>query len=60
LNSFVGIESVIFSAQDQCIDIPTLLCTGFSAAVSESQARAFGIKELTLKPLVQTELAVLL
>ncbi len=41
-------------------DIPIILCTGFSTLINEDQARAFGIKEFAMKPLVRKELAKLL
>lgn len=38
-------------------DIPIILCTGFSDIVNEEQAKAIGIREFIMKPLVKRELA---
>ncbi|QTA78635.1 Two component system sensor histidine kinase, PAS domain-containing [Desulfonema limicola] len=38
-------------------DIPIILCTGFSEVVNEDQAKAAGIKEFLMKPLVKKDLA---
>ncbi len=37
-------------------DIPIVLCTGFSRAVTLESARAFGMRELVMKPIVGAEL----
>jgi len=38
-------------------DIPIILCTGFSEVVTEEQAKAAGIKEFIMKPIVKRDLA---
>jgi CheY-like chemotaxis protein len=38
-------------------DIPIILCTGYSSRISKERARAIGIREFILKPLVAGELA---
>jgi len=38
-------------------DIPIIMCTGFSERVTEQQARALGVREFAMKPLVFRELA---
>jgi CheY-like chemotaxis protein len=38
-------------------DIPIILCTGFSEAVSPQQAKTLGIREFMLKPIVMRHLA---
>ncbi|MDM8535340.1 response regulator [Desulfobacterales bacterium HSG17] len=38
-------------------DIPIILCTGFSEIVNEDQAKAIGIKEFLMKPVVKKDLA---
>jgi PAS domain S-box-containing protein len=38
-------------------DIPIVLCTGFSETVTPAVAKAFGVRELLMKPLVLRELA---
>jgi CheY-like chemotaxis protein len=38
-------------------DIPVILCTGFSERISEEKAKAMGIREFILKPLVMGKLA---
>lgn len=45
----------IFSIQP---DIPIILCTGFSDLISEEKAKAAGIREFVMKPLVMNEIAV--
>jgi CheY-like chemotaxis protein len=37
-------------------DIPIILCTGFSHAVTPEKARAQGIREFVMKPIVGAEL----
>ncbi|MBI5590277.1 MAG: response regulator, partial [Deltaproteobacteria bacterium] len=39
------------------VDLPILLCTGFSDAANEVKARAAGIREFAFKPLALSELA---
>ncbi len=41
-------------------DLPIILCTGFSEVVDEQSAKAMGIKEYILKPVVITDLAVVI
>jgi len=38
-------------------DIPVILCTGYSARVSEEKAKSLGIKAFVMKPLVRVSLA---
>ena len=38
-------------------DIPIVLCTGFSEILDEKQARAMGIRQYVMKPVVANELA---
>lgn len=38
-------------------DIPVILCTGYSEAVSEEKAKKIGIKAFVMKPLVRAEIA---
>jgi PAS domain S-box-containing protein len=39
------------------LDIPILLCTGFSETMSEEKAASLGIKDFLLKPIVMKDLA---
>jgi CheY-like chemotaxis protein len=41
-------------------DIPIILCTGYSAIISEEEAKSFGIREYALKPLSKKNLAELI
>ena len=41
-------------------DIPIILCTGYSTIISEEKAKAMGIKEFALKPLVIQDIAKLI
>jgi CheY-like chemotaxis protein len=38
-------------------NIPVILCTGFSYSMSEEKARAIGIREYAMKPLIRQDLA---
>jgi signal transduction histidine kinase/ActR/RegA family two-component response regulator len=38
-------------------DIPIILCTGFSDSISKEKAKAIGIQEFIMKPIVQREIA---
>ena len=38
-------------------DVPIILCTGFSENMSEGKAKALGIREFVMKPLVIMDLA---
>ena len=38
-------------------DIPILLCTGFSEAMTEEKASSLGIKGFLLKPIIMKDLA---
>jgi CheY-like chemotaxis protein len=38
-------------------DIPIILCTGFSEVINEEKAKAMGIREYILKPVVRDVLA---
>ena len=39
-------------------DIPVLLCTGFSEAMTEEKIKSLGIKALLMKPIVMKDLAL--
>ena len=41
-------------------DIPIILCTGFSEMITEEKAKAMGIREYVVKPLLQGEIAGLI
>ena len=41
-------------------DLPIILCTGFSALVSEEKARSMGIRALAFKPLTKKDMALLI
>jgi two-component system, cell cycle sensor histidine kinase and response regulator CckA len=38
-------------------DIPVVLCSGFSYSMSEEKAKAIGIREYAMKPLIRQDLA---
>ena len=38
-------------------DIPVILCTGFSEAMTQEKARAIGVREFIMKPIVQRQIA---
>jgi CheY-like chemotaxis protein len=38
-------------------DIPVILCTGFSEVISEEKAKAMGIREYVMKPVLKSEIA---
>ncbi len=38
-------------------DIPIILCTGFSEVINEEKAKAMGIREYILKPIVRDVIA---
>jgi len=38
-------------------DIPIILCTGFSDIISEEDAKAIGIREFVMKPIVMRDIA---
>ena len=38
-------------------DIPIILCTGFSEMINENKAKALGIREFVMKPVVRDEIA---
>jgi CheY-like chemotaxis protein len=38
-------------------DLPIILCTGFSEAITPAEVKAMGIKEFIMKPMVKMELA---
>jgi CheY-like chemotaxis protein len=38
-------------------DIPVILCTGYSQKISDEAAKAIGIKALSYKPMIKTDLA---
>ncbi|MCP4344306.1 MAG: response regulator [Desulfobacterales bacterium] len=39
-------------------DIPVILCTGYSELITEDKAKAMGIREFIMKPVVMSEIAV--
>ena len=39
-------------------DIPIILCTGFSEAITEEEAKALGIRKYILKPILKDKLAL--
>ncbi len=41
-------------------DLPIILCTGYSNLVTEDQAKSYGIKGFTMKPLTMKEVSTLL
>ncbi len=38
-------------------DIPIIMCTGFSEVISEKKAKAIGIRELVMKPVLRKDIA---
>jgi CheY-like chemotaxis protein len=38
-------------------DLPIILCTGFSEIIDESRAKAIGIREFVMKPIIKRGLA---
>ncbi len=38
-------------------DMPVILCTGFSELINEKKARAIGVREYVMKPLIRNEIA---
>ena len=38
-------------------DIPVILCTGFSARITEEKAKSIGIRELVSKPILRRDIA---
>jgi len=38
-------------------DIPVILCTGFSEIITEENAKAFGIREFVMKPILRNNIA---
>lgn len=40
-----------------CPQLPVILCTGYSAKISEKSARQLGVREILMKPLVRVDLA---
>jgi FixJ family two-component response regulator len=40
--------------------IPIILCTGFSEYITEEKAKALGIQEFVMKPLVMRDLATVI
>ena len=38
-------------------DIPVILCTGFSEMISSESAKAMGIREFVMKPIIKNEMA---
>ena len=40
-----------------CPDIPIIICTGFSEVISEKKAKAIGIREFIMKPILRRDMA---
>ncbi len=40
------------------VDMPIILCTGFSELINEKKAKAIGVKEYVMKPLIRKEIAL--
>jgi FixJ family two-component response regulator len=38
-------------------DIPVILCTGFSEAMTPEKAKALGLRELIMKPIIKIQIA---
>ena len=38
-------------------DMPIILCTGFSEMINEKQAKALGIREYIMKPVIKNDIA---
>ena len=38
-------------------DLPIIMCTGFSASITEKRAHQIGIKSLLIKPIIMRDLA---
>lgn len=43
--------------QRLCPGLPVILCTGYAEAISQAELKAFGIRELIIKPLSTTTFA---
>ncbi len=41
-------------------DIPVILCTGYSTIMNEKKAKAMGIKEFVLKPVLKRDIVRLI
>ena len=40
-----------------CPDMPVVLCTGYSELMNEAKARAIGVRQFVLKPVMRIEIA---
>ncbi len=40
------------------LDVPIILCTGFSELISKGEAQQLGVRKYLMKPLVKRKLAV--
>jgi two-component system cell cycle sensor histidine kinase/response regulator CckA len=38
-------------------DIPIILCTGFSEAITQERAKVIGIKDFIMKPMIKNQIA---
>lgn len=51
----------MFDIDDPLLDIrpniPIIICTGFSEMIDEKRAKAIGIREYVMKPIVKDEIA---
>jgi CheY-like chemotaxis protein len=51
----------LFDIDDPLLDIrpniPIIICTGFSEMIDEKRAKAIGIREYVMKPIVKDEIA---
>ncbi|RPH39683.1 MAG: response regulator, partial [Desulfobulbaceae bacterium] len=41
-------------------DIPIIVCTGYSSVLSEEKAKAIGIQEFVIKPILKKDIALLI
>jgi CheY-like chemotaxis protein len=50
-------EKLAEELTDIRIDIPIILCTGFSHGITDEKAKQIGIKGILMKPIIRAELA---
>jgi YesN/AraC family two-component response regulator len=48
---------LVKSILDICPDMPVVLCSGFSELMNETKARAIGVRQYVLKPVMRIEIA---
>ena len=48
---------LVKSILDICPDMPVVLCSGFSELMNEAKARAIGVRQYVLKPVMRIEIA---